>query len=268
MTTSREPITSASNSRFRRLLSLHGSRGVRREGSALISGRRLVSELLEQHPEKVRLLVSPARPDFVSTTDTDAFADELEAPAGWPGERLELAPALFRDLDLLGTGAPLAVAHVEEPPTWAGAIEPEGISLFLPFGDPENLGAALRSSLGFGASAVVLLEEAAHPFHPRAIRASAGACFSLKLQRGPSLAELLREPPDGLIALDAAGDPIDQVTLEPPLGLVIGEEGRGLPPLPEGVATVSIPIDERLESLNAAVATGVALWALRPSSDA
>src|SRR6185436_9191147 len=105
-----------------------------------------------------------------------------------------------------------------------------GLTLFLPLGDPENVGAALRSAAAFAVDRVVLLEEAAHPHHPRAIRAAAGA--DLVLRSGPSLDALLDAPPAGLdlLVLDRSGEPLDRVTPRTPLGLVVGEEGRGAPP--------------------------------------
>ena len=114
---------------------------------------------------------------------------------------------------------------------WDPARERAGLTLFLPLGDPENLGAALRSAAAFSVERVVLLEEAAHPFHPRAIRAAAGACFDLALRSGPSLEALIEAPPPDLdlLVLDRDGEPLDSVPAAADRGLVVGEEGRGVP---------------------------------------
>ncbi len=137
----------------------------------------------------------------------------------------------------------------------------DGVTLFLPFGDPENLGAALRSAAAFGVERVVLLAESAHPFHPRSIRASAGAALRLELMNGPSLAALIDEPPPSLHALDANGSNLADFVPHGDFGLVVGEEGRGLPTLGT-VPAIAIPIDPGVESLNAAVATGIALFSI------
>ena len=63
---------------------------------------------------------------------------------------------------------------------------PDGCTLFVPFQDPENVGAVIRSAAAFGVARVVLLREAAHPFHPRSSRAAGPALFQVPLQVGPA----------------------------------------------------------------------------------
>lgn len=262
-------ITSHSNPSYRRLLALHNARGVRREGHALVCGRRIVREVLAESPERVVALVYPLSDVSLASEGSPADGatggivhDPTIVPSAWSGTTLSLAPNLFKEADLFGTGAPLAVVKTRPLQGWSAVSPTSGVTLFLPFGDPENLGAALRSAAAFGVDRVVLLEEAAHPYHPRSIRSSAGAALRLELLTGPSVAELIEIAPPNLFALDMAGGDIRSVEAGADFGLVIGEEGKGLPPL-GSVPAISIPIDSQVESLNAAVATGIALWALR-----
>jgi len=248
-----EVIRSAANPRVKRLRSLAGARGVRRHAATLVCGRRLVAETLRDQSQRVECVVCD-----------ESHEGDDGAPAAVP--RLVLAGDIFREIDVLGTGSPVLVVSVEEPPSWRPDTECDGRTLFLPLGDPENLGAALRSAAAFAVDRVVLTREAAHPFHLRAVRASAGACFSLQLRRGPDLASLLARPPVDLelLALDRPGEALDRVAVDVgdrDFGLVVGEEGSGLPA--GGPARrVEIPIEDRIESLNAGVAVGIALWAL------
>jgi RNA methyltransferase, TrmH family len=247
-------ITSPANPRVKLLRAIASSRGVRRHGRALVCGRRLVEELVRRHPDRVESLVHPA--------GAKGLDDELAAPPG--SELLVVPPAVFREIDPFGVEPPLAVARVEEPPPWDPEREAGGLTLFLPLGDPENVGAALRSAAAFGVDRVVLLEEAAHPYHPRAIRAAAGACFDLALRSGPTLEDLLAAPPAGLdlLVLDRDGEPLGAIESRADRGLVVGEEGRGAP-LSSTARRVTIPIAAAVESLNGAVAVGIALWELR-----
>jgi tRNA G18 (ribose-2'-O)-methylase SpoU len=230
------------------------SRGVRRHHRALVCGRRIVDELVRRHPGRVESLVYPA--------GDAALERDLEAARA--GETLVLPKALFKEIDPFGVEPPLAVVVVDPLAPWDPALERAGLTLFLPLGDPENLGAALRSAAAFSVERVVLLEEAAHPFHPRAIRAAAGACFDLALRSGPSLETLVESPPPGLdlLVLDRDGERLDRVPAAADRGLVVGEEGRGVPPR-AGLRRVTIPIAASVDSLNGAVAAGIALWELR-----
>jgi TrmH family RNA methyltransferase len=133
-----------------------------------------------------------------------------------------------------------------------------GLEIALAAQDPANLGAMLRSALAFGAGRVILLQECAHPFLPKVTRAAAGANFHLALARGPSINAL----EDGMIALDMAGAPLDAYEFPRDCRLLLGEEGGGIPPSFKG-PRVRIAIAAGVDSLNVAVAAGIALAAYR-----
>jgi 16S rRNA (guanine527-N7)-methyltransferase len=146
-------------------------------------------------------------------------------------------------------------------PEWSDdAPWPEGCTLFVPFQDPENVGAVIRSAAAFGVARVVLLREAAHPFHPRSARAAGPSLFQVPLLRGPSLADLeTRHAP--LIALATDGPELAAEPFPERFGLVPGVEGPGLPAHLRGGTRRRIPIAPGVESLNAAAATAIALYA-------
>ena len=98
----------------------------------------------------------------------------------------------------------------------------------MPFQDPENVGTVIRSAAAFGVAQVVLLREAAHPFHPRGGRAAGPALFQVPLRQGPSL-EDLRVGKVPLIALDTSGPELSEAPFPDTFGLVVGVEGPGLP---------------------------------------
>jgi tRNA G18 (ribose-2'-O)-methylase SpoU len=266
-------ISSTANPRVKLLRALATSRGVRRHRRALVCGRRLVEELLARQPGRVESLIYPAGDRGLAAAvagDRDAgFGTGLPGADRPAREILVLPHALFREIDPFGIEPPLAVVTVEPLEPWDAARETTGLTLFLPLGDPENVGAALRSAAAFEVARVVLLAEAAYPFHPRAIRAAAGACFDLTLRAGPSLDGLLVAPPAGieLLVLDRDGEPLDRVAPLDDRGLLVGEEGRGFAPRStRDLRRVSIPIASSVDSLNGAVAVGIALWELRRKS--
>jgi 16S rRNA (guanine527-N7)-methyltransferase len=237
-------ITSAQNPVFKELRKLLSGRGIRKSGQALVSGEKLVRETLLRRPQRCKAWVSgPDRPPS-------------GAAAGLPW--YQLAPELLEALDLFGTRSPLLLITVPEIRRWQPQEGfPAGCSVLIPFQDPENVGAAIRSAAAFGAAQAILLAESAHPFHPKAMRASGGSVLDLALRQGPALVEIPAELP--ILALSAEGADIIQTAFPAAFGLLTGMEGSGLPEAWRRRA-VRIPIRPEVESLNAAAATAVALY--------
>ena len=237
-------INSDQNPHYKELKRLLTGRGVRKAGRALASGEKLVTEILSAHPRLCLAWVSgPEQPP-----------PETAAGLEW----YQLAPDLLKEVDLFGTRSALLLIRLPQMPSWAPPEGfPAGASVLIPFQDPENVGAAIRSAAAFGAAQAILLAESAHPFHPKALRASGGAVLSLPLRPGPALAALPSDLP--IVALSAEGSDIRQAQFPPAFGLLAGMEGPGLPAAWRRHA-VRIPIRPEVDSLNAAAATAVALY--------
>lgn len=133
--------------------------------------------------------------------------------------------------------------------------------------DPHNLGAVLRSASAFGADGVVVPERRSAGVTAAVWKVSAGAAARVPVARVPNLVNALgalKKAGYFAVGLDAGGrERIDALGFaDAPLVLVTGSEGKGLARLTRQTCDViaSIPIDADLESLNAAVATGIALY--------
>ncbi|MCJ8499273.1 RsmG family class I SAM-dependent methyltransferase [Desulfatitalea alkaliphila] len=239
-------LTSDQNSRFKALKKMLTGRGIKKGAMVLVAGARPVHEAMAALPQRCRAWI---------TRDT-----QDPPPEGAPShmEWLQLAEPLYQTLDIFGTRAPLLCLEAPAITPWSPAEGfPLGCSLLVPFQDPENIGAVIRSAAAFGVRQVILLGESAHPFHPKALRASAGAALRLPLRQGPFLADL---PPDlPLVALSAEGTDIAAAAFPPAFGLLAGLEGQGLPAVWRSKA-VRIPLSPVVESLNAATSAAVALY--------
>lgn len=133
--------------------------------------------------------------------------------------------------------------------------------------DPRNLGAVVRSAAGFGAHGVVVPERRAAGMTASAWKTSAGAAARLPVARATNLSrQLVAYQQAGLMVAGLAADgdlPVGELTLgDGPLALVVGGEGVGLSRLvrEQCDVTVTIPMASGLESLNAGVAAGIALY--------
>ncbi len=135
--------------------------------------------------------------------------------------------------------------------------------------DPQNVGAVLRSSAAFGASALVLLERHAPAESGALAKAASGALEMVPIVRVKNLANtlgLLKKAGYWCAGLDpAAEDNISREKQFERLALVLGAEGAGLRPLTRRNCDVllRLPLCPGIESLNVAAAAAVALFALQ-----
>lgn len=244
-------VTSEANPTFKLARDLLSGKGIRKHRQALLSGSRAIAEVVARHPDRVVA--------WVTDTNGPPPPTDLGTRPIW----YRLADSLFRAIDTAGTHAPMLLVDVPQMEPWTPDEPwPEGCTLFVPFQDPENVGAVLRSAAAFGVKRAVLLKEAAHPFHPKSVRAAGPALFQVELRGGPSIHELSGGDVP-LIALDADGADLASMPFPARFGLVPGLEGPGLPDHLRQGATRRIPIEPGVESLNAAAATAVALYAWR-----
>lgn len=132
--------------------------------------------------------------------------------------------------------------------------------------DPHNLGAVLRSGAAFGADGVLIPTRRSAGLGVTAWKVSAGAAAKVPVGRVSNLVQALNRCKEAgmfIVGLtgDAEVDLHDFNLYDEPLVLVTGAEGKGLSRLVRETCDVliSIPIDG-VESLNAAVATGIALY--------
>jgi 16S rRNA (guanine(527)-N(7))-methyltransferase RsmG len=239
-------IDSEKNELFRDLKKLLGSRGIKKQQRALVAGMKQTAEILRQTPDWCEAWITPG----------EEFPPPPDAPEhlSW----FQLEPHLFQKIDIFGTDSPLLLVAIRSMPGWEPQDGlPKGCTVFIPFQDPENVGAAIRSSVAFGAAQVILLAESAHPYHPKSLRASGGAVLHARLREGPSLKDLPEDLP--LLALSQEGRDISECVFPETFGLLVGMEGPGLPERWKKRA-LAIPIHPEVESLNAATAAAIALY--------
>lgn len=131
--------------------------------------------------------------------------------------------------------------------------------------DPGNVGTIWRTADALGADGLLLVNSCADPFSPKTVRATMGACFRLPVYEveAAALPGLLKRSGLALYAAALREDTVDIRTVKlSRCAVVIGSEGQGVSQelLELSEKTVKIPMRERCESLNAAVAAAVILW--------
>ena len=214
-------------------------------------------ECLLGRPEKVRRLL------IHSGAEGREGIGKLLALAGERGIRAEEADrALSRISGKENCYAAAVFSKFED------ALDPEQPQVLLHQpGDAGNVGTILRTALGLGVEDVALVRPCADLFDPRTVRASMGSLFRLRVRVYDSFGEYRAEMGEREyypFMLDASV-PL-QEALKKPVSrrrtLIFGNEGRGLPPEFARIGQpVRIPSNEKVDSLNLAIAAGIGLYA-------
>ncbi|MFB4352880.1 23S rRNA (guanosine(2251)-2'-O)-methyltransferase RlmB [Microbacterium sp. LWO14-1.2] len=133
--------------------------------------------------------------------------------------------------------------------------------------DPRNLGAIIRSTGAFGGHGIILPQRRSAGVNSAAWKTSAGAAARVPVALASNLTTQLKEfKKQGVfvLGLDGDGDVLlpDLQLADRPVVIVTGSEGKGLSRLVAETCDqiVSIPISAVTESLNAGIATSVALY--------
>ncbi len=193
-------------------------------------------------------------------------------------KRLSVEPVERRVLEALSDGhqglalesSPYPYVPLSE--ILAPSRRPQPAPLFLLLDlvqDPQNLGTLLRTAEAAGVDGVLLPAHRAAHITPAVVNASSGACEHLRVTRA-NLAQVIAELKQlGVWVMGLEGGPqaeaLSRIDLRRPLAIVLGGEAGGLRPLVrrECDLLAAIPMHGKIESLNAAVAGSIALYAAR-----
>ncbi len=160
-----------------------------------------------------------------------------------------------------------AVRHRELSGDELVACEDERILLLESVRDPQNVGAILRTAAAFSVDRVIMGRDCADIYSSKTLRASMGAVFSMRIDR-------VEDIPDAVRSLKFCGRRVYAAALDDKAlklcdgefssndCVVIGNEGHGLSQATVSAcdSSVYIPMADRVESLNAAVAAAVIMW--------
>jgi len=228
----------------------------------LLAGPRAVEEALRADPKRIHVVYATA--ERLRELDPIARRAQVRCEARETAELDQLARGLKHQGVLAITGE---YAYAELDQVLAVCEHAPLLVALDQISDPHNFGAIVRSSVAFGADAVVTLKDRAAPVTPVVVRASAGATERARIVRITNLArtlESLRDRGMQVVGLAAdARDTLDSVAYEHAgRVLVIGSEGDGLRRLTRQHCDVLVRIvmPGGFESLNASVAASIALY--------
>ena len=127
-----------------------------------------------------------------------------------------------------------------------------------------NLGTIVRSCLGFGVEDIAIVgKTAADPCDPKTIRASMGACASVRIEVFDDFEDYAKRFPSNNLypfMLDGSTK-LQETTINKPFSLIMGNEATGLDPAFQNIGQpIRIEHSGNIDSLNITIAASIGLY--------
>ncbi len=178
-------------------------------------------------------------------------------------ERLNQISGTGRHQGVIAMAASYSYAEVEDILKNAREKQEDPFIILLDgIEDPYNLGAIIRTANQAGAHGVIIPKNRAVGLTASVARTSAGALNYTPVAKVTNIARTMEElKKEGIwfVCADMDGERMYDLNLTGPIGLVIGNEGKGVSDLVKKSCdyTASIPMMGEIDSLNASVAAGI-----------
>lgn len=272
-------ISSPQSKTIQRISSLHKRKKRIHYGQTIAEGPRIVFDLAKN--PRTRPLMKEV---LISTDCWEEYSAKLMTAMGPMEEMPQIIPVTPKALQACSdTVTPQGIVAVTDIPLIfdnAGPPLDTESPLYLVLdgvSDPGNVGTLIRSALATGVSGVFFLPGACDPWGPKAVRSAMGASFSMPLRSETSWSECYSR----LVDLGCTDDTIWAATMLEGArnekahfhvdwakagiasALIIGSEGKGLSDAIRqypSLQSVYVPMEEGIESLNAAVCGSVILF--------
>ncbi len=259
-----ETITSAANPLVKRMRLLANRKHRREQGAFIVEGVGPVWRAVEAGwPIEALITDTGLRPD----SQAAAMVARQES-AGVRVARLspELSGRLSSRDGPAGLAAIVRVRHAS-----LADLDVRQDAAFVALheiGNPGNLGTIIRTADATGTAGVILIGDTTDPYAPAAVKASMGSLFAVSLAHATAAGFLEWTAANGIAVFATTGSAdVDHwhATYEPPLAVLLGSEGEGLPAdlLARASQRIRIPMTGTADSLNVAVAAAITLYEIR-----
>ena len=237
------------------------------ENSDQVEGRNSVLELLESGKDvnkifvtrgerhgSINKIIAMAKDRKIVVVEKDKkFMDEMAQTTSYQGVIAVVPPFGYCEIDDILDEA----KKRNEPPF---VIVLDNIE------DPHNLGSIIRTAEAAGAHGVIIPKHRAAAVNSTVNKASAGAVSYMKVARVTNISEAIKRLKDAglwICGTDVAADKYyyDQ-DLTGPIAIVIGNEGKGMGEKVKKNCDflVKIPMNGKIQSLNASVSAGIVIY--------
>jgi RNA methyltransferase, TrmH family len=267
-------ITSPSNPRISKLRELHTTRGRKKSGLFLMEGPHLLAALLDAQVVPLEVYYQP---ELLQRTayGRSLLNRLLYASSLTPEQLIEVNERVIKSLGETQTSqgivAVLSLDTFQPELTRARRSKASRTALLIldDLSDPGNMGTILRTALAADVAEVLLTPECVDCYSPKVVRAASGAHIALPIEMHLSWDAIAQKitshcKQERRVFLAEAGSPhlYFEQDLKKPFALIIGNEAHGSSQAARNLATlpIAIPLANGVESLNAAMATGIVLF--------
>lgn len=257
-----QEITSPENEKIKKIKKLHTRRGRDQQKLILIEGENLITEAL-----KAGLVF-----DSVMYRE-DSYSKYTDY---WPElQNSNLATYLLPKTlfnSVVGTSSPQGIAATVRPPRTCYSYDELNISNDTGFylildgvQDPGNLGTIVRSAEASGVAAIFLGQGTVDLFNDKVIRAAAGSLFRIPFLQADAqevITVLQRQHVTVLSTAVSGGQSLFKYSFPRKAAIILGNEANGVSRVLASMSDVklSIPMVNKVESLNVAVTAAVVLY--------
>lgn len=249
-------ITSTANQQMKNLTALMKKARERKKQKAFVV-------------EGIKMFLEAPRESVINVYVSEHFLAEKEHAGMLAGYSYEVvADSVFRAVS--DTQTPQGIMAVVRTPEYTleelFAGERTHLLVLDSIQDPGNLGTMIRTGEGAGLSGVIMNRTTVDLFNPKTIRSTMGSIYRVPYYVAENLEETLQKVKEAGVALYAAHlkgtKAYDAFDYGKPTGFMIGNEGNGLSNEVAELADcyIRIPMEGRVESLNAAVSAALLMY--------
>jgi TrmH family RNA methyltransferase len=255
-------ITSSSNNKVKQVIRWRDkSRERRKDGVFIVEGIKMFEEAPDERIEEV--YVSESVQDKLTQMSEKQIADKLKRH-----EYFVVKDDIFEKMSdtLTPQGIITIVRRMEYDVEEIISADNPLIMILENLQDPGNLGTIIRTGEGAGVTGVIINAGTVDIYNPKTIRSTMGSIFRVPFVCVDDEEELVGKLHERGIHTYAAhlnGDVFyDSFSFREPTAFMIGNEGNGLSAGLAGKAEhyLKIPMEGKVESLNAAIASSLLMY--------
>ena len=248
-------ITSTGNAQVKNVMNLIKKSGERRNRGLFVI-------------EGIRMFVEIPKERIVKVYASESFAyDNREMLCEYDFEMV--SDAVFRQMS--DTKTPQGILAIVKMLDYSMEdLTPSGrmplIVVLENIQDPGNLGTIIRTAEGAGATGILMSGDTVDIYNPKVIRSTMGSLFRMPFIYSSNIVADVRKLKEKNIKTFAAHlmgqNQYYDENMNQPMAVLIGNEGNGLTDAlsSEADIRIRIPMEGRLESLNAAISTAIILY--------